>query len=115
MGAHQIARMSGREFELFVRDKLEAQGYKEIDITPASRDMGADLIIRQQGRKIVVQCKRCAGVVGVKAVQEVLGAKSYYRAAEAWVITDSTFTRAAQSLAKKARVRLRMLRFRQRG
>jgi hypothetical protein len=60
-------------------------------------------------KKIVVQCKRSVSPVGISAVQEVLGARSHYGADEAWVVTDSTFTPAAQRLAKSARVRLKRI------
>lgn len=103
------SKMNGAEFELFVRDRLAERGYVNIETTPASGDMGADLIVRQNGRVIVIQCKRHAGVVGLQAVQEVLGAKSFYEAHEAWVVTDSTFTESARKLARSANVRLKRL------
>ncbi len=59
--------------------------------------------------KIVIQCKRSAGPVGIKAVQEALGARSFYRAREAWVITDSTYTAAAIKLARSSGVKLKRL------
>ena len=40
--------------------------------------MGADLIVRHNGKVIVVQCKRYGNAVGLQAVQEVLGARSFY-------------------------------------
>ena len=111
MTVADTARMSGKEFELYVRDQLmRLEGYINVELTRESGDMGADLVVRHKGKIIVVQCKRYAGTVGLQAVQEVLGAKSFYAADEAWVITDSTFTKAARNLAKKANVRLRTLR-----
>ena len=77
--------------------------------------MGADLVVRQNGRVIVIQCKRCSSPVGVNAVQEILGAKSFYQADETWVVTDSTFTKAARQLAQCAGVRPKILTFRARG
>ena len=91
---------------------MRLEGYSIIEITPQSGDMGADLVVRHNGKTIVVQCKRYADAVGFQAVQEVLGAKSFYEADEAWVITDSTFTEAARKLARASNVRLRMLRSR---
>jgi HJR/Mrr/RecB family endonuclease len=96
--------MTGREFELFVRGRLADLGYPHIETTSESGDMGADLIVRQKGRVIVIQCKRYSGTVGLQAVQEVLGAKHFYRADEAWVITDSVFTESARKLAESAQV-----------
>jgi restriction system protein len=100
--------MTGKEFELFVRNQLVQRGYQNVDTTPDSGDMGADLVVRQNGKVIVIQCKRCSSPVGVNAVQEVLGAKSFYKANEAWVVTDSTFTKAARQLARSARPRVRL-------
>ena len=102
--------MTGPEFEQFVRKLLLEHGYDDVQSTPTTGDMGADLIIQHRLKKIVVQCKRYDAPVGVSAVQEVLGAKHYYEAAEAWVITDSTFTSASIRLAKAAGVRLSALR-----
>lgn len=73
---------------------------------PVTGDQGADLIIQKDGQMIVVQAKRYSGPVGNKAVQEVIGAVTYYRASEGWVITNSTFTPQAKALAQKSNVRL---------
>jgi restriction system protein len=106
-----VLLMSGVDFELFVRDCLLAKGYTKVETTRKSGDFGADLIILQDQapKKIVIQCKRSVGTVGVRAVQEVLGAKRFYKATEAWVVTDATFTPAAIKLARSCGVRLRRL------
>ena len=105
--------MTGMEFEIFVRDRLVEKGYAKarIETTPPSGDYGADLIVRQDEKPkvIVIQCKRSANAVGVQAVQQVLGAKKFYKANEAWVVTDATFTPAARRLAQSADVRLKRL------
>jgi hypothetical protein len=105
------AGMTGVDFEVFVRDCLIKKGYTNVETTPASGDYGADLIVRQseKPRVIAIQCKRSETPIGVKAVQEVLGAKKFYGAHEAWVVTNSTYTSAAIKLAKAARVRLKRL------
>jgi hypothetical protein len=65
----KASRMSGLEFELFVRDRLVEKGYAKarIETTPVSGDYGADLIVRQDQKLkvIVIQCKRSASAVGV--------------------------------------------------
>lgn len=110
----ETSTLDGVEFECFVRDLLRKQGYDPVKNTPRSGDMGADLIAAEGTKRIVIQCKRYRGAVGVSAVQEVLGAQHFYKADEAWVITDSTFTRAARALAKSCGVRLRRLVLRRR-
>lgn len=53
-----------------------------------------------------MQCKRYKGKVGISAVQEVLGAKGYYKADKAMVITNSYFTPNAIKLANANDVEL---------
>lgn len=108
----ELDDMSGQEFEIFVRDQLLRKGFETIDTTPGSGDMGADLIVCHHGKKIVIQCKRSRNSIGVAAVQEVLGAKCFYGAQEAWVVTNAMFTEAARSLARIAKVRLKIVKAR---
>ncbi len=62
--------------------------------------------MQKDGRTVVVQAKRWDGVVGVKAVQEVLGAINYYDAQKGIVLTNSDFTENAYELAKRSTVEL---------
>ncbi|WP_342591586.1 restriction endonuclease [Paenibacillus shirakamiensis] len=55
---------------------------------------------------MVVQAKRYSKNVGLKAVQEVQGAKAHYKASEAWVVTNSDYTQQAYNLAKSNQVKL---------
>ena len=54
----------------------------------------------------MVQAKRYKSNVGIQAVQEILGAQAYYKAQEAWVVTNSEYTKSAVALAHKSNVRL---------
>lgn len=54
----------------------------------------------------MIQAKRYQGSVGVHAVQEVLGGKAHHGAARALVITNSTFTPNALTLAAQSGVEL---------
>jgi restriction system protein len=104
-GIHQVDEMNGKEFEQFLKLRYEARGYK-VRVTPYQNDFGADLVMERDGRRIVVQAKRWKQNVGVKAVQEVVAAKSHYNAEGAWVVTNSQFTKAAKELALSNGVRL---------
>ncbi|WP_053365753.1 restriction endonuclease [Bacillus sp. FJAT-27245] len=97
--------MDGIKFEHYLKELYSGLGYS-VRVTPSSGDFGADLILTQNGRKIVVQAKRHSSNVGVKAVQEIKAAQSHYHAGEAWVITNSYFTKAAIELAKSNSVKL---------
>lgn len=104
-GILEIDKMSGRKFEEYLQILLKAKGYYA-QLTPTSGDYGADLILSTKGKKIIVQAKRYKRNVGVKAVQEIASAKSYYKADECWVITNSFFTKQAKKLASSNKVRL---------
>ncbi len=94
----RIDTMSGAEFELFLARYFRGQGYK-VEITQATGDFGADLILRKGSRSIAVQAKRWSRSVGVSSVQEVIAAGRYYRTTEAMLVTNSTLTRNAVKLA----------------
>ncbi|NHC41057.1 hypothetical protein G6549_13865 [Bacillus sp. MM2020_1] len=104
-GIKDIDSMDGIQFEYYLKELYLSRGYAA-EVTNASGDYGADLLLKKDGKKIVVQAKRYSKDVGIKAVQEVIGAKSYYKADEAWVVSNSYFTKAAKELAKKGSVML---------
>lgn len=105
-GITDVDKMDGFEFERFLGNLLKSKGYK-VRVTQESGDFGADLVIEDcNGLRGVIQAKRYTGTVGIKAVQEIVGSKSYYKATEAFCITNSTYTKAAITLAKSNNVAL---------
>ena len=94
----EVDKMSGEEFEQFLGAFFKRRGYK-VSYTAQSGDYGADLILKDGREIIVVQVKRYSGTVGVKAVQEIIGAVRMYKASEAWVVTNNYFTKQAINLA----------------
>lgn len=104
-GIHEVDKMTGVQFEEYLRLLFTSTGYKVLT-TPASGDFGADLILEKGDKRIAVQAKRYKTNIGIKAVQEVAGAKSHYKANETWVVTNSNFTKAAEKLAASNNVRL---------
>ncbi len=101
-----IDKMDGRQFEIYLQVLFRHLGYHP-EITKQSGDFGADLIM-ERDEKIVVQAKRYGykNRVSLSAVQEVYGAKAYYRANQAWVVTNSRFTKQAKELAAACDVKL---------
>lgn len=89
----------GIEYERFCAQKLEAAGW-HTQVTKASSDQGCDVIVQKDGVRAVVQCKRYGKPVGNSAVQEIYGALNYYGASHAVVVTNSTYTPGAKSLAQ---------------
>ncbi|PJN59842.1 hypothetical protein PAEAM_28770 [Paenibacillus sp. GM1FR] len=104
-GIAEIDKMDGVQFEHYLGHLFRSQGYRA-EVTKAAGDYGADLVISKDGKRIVVQAKRYKKNVGLKAVQEVQGAKAHYRANGAWVVTNSNYTEQAYQLAKSNGVRL---------
>lgn len=104
-GIEEIDKMDGREFERYLATLFKGLKYK-VDLTRASRDFGADLVISQNGRRIVIQAKRQSKNVGLQAVQQVQTSIAYYRANEGWVVTNRDYTSSAYELARSNRVKL---------
>ncbi|MBD2296164.1 restriction endonuclease [Anabaena sphaerica FACHB-251] len=102
---YEFDSMSGVEFEEFLAELLSEYGYL-VTQTGYSQDYGADLILYKDNIKIVVQAKRSNKPVGVRAVQEVVGAINYYQANKAIVITNNDFSSNAHNLAKASQVEL---------
>jgi restriction system protein len=104
-GIKDIDTMDGIQFEYYLRELFLSQGY-QVEVTKSVGDFGADLILKKSDKKIVVQAKRYSQNVGIKAVQEVVAAKNFYKATDAWVVSNSEFTKASIELAEKTNVLL---------
>ena len=105
-GIREIDRMSGYSFEEYLMVLFKELGYKP-QITKKSGDFGADVVLKGRN-KIVIQAKRYGfkNRVSLDAIREIYAAKAFYQADEAWVITNSFFTKQALELAKACEVKL---------
>lgn len=104
-GIHEIDLMDGFQFEYYLAQMFKSQGYKST-VTKARGDYGADLVLKSEGKIIVVQAKRYKGKVGLKAVQEIRTAVDHYNAHEAWVVSNADYTKQAIQLANSNNVKL---------
>jgi restriction system protein len=104
-GIEEIDRMDGITFERRMASLFRGHGYS-VERTRARGDYGADLVVERAGVRTVVQAKRWTKRVGVKAVQEAVAAKAMYSCTEAMVVTNSTFTEQARTLARANQVAL---------
>lgn len=105
-GIEQVDRMSGEDFEHFLKYFFIKQGY-EARVTGKTGDFGADLVISKNGETIVVQAKRYNNhPVGLSAVQEVVASIAYYSADRGMVVTNSDYSDAAIELASYNTVEL---------
>jgi hypothetical protein len=104
-GDADIDKMFGIEFEEWIIASIKRAGLPDARPTRRTGDQGADIIVRY-GRTIVVQAKCYQQTVGNDAVQQAHAAKTHYGAEEAWVVTNSRFTRSARELSTSTGVRL---------
>lgn len=103
--AGDIDSMTGTEFEKMLETVFATLGYK-VSRSGQTGDFGADLILDGSEGRIAVQAKRYSSNVGNKAVQEVYSGMAHYGAEKGWVVTNSYFTKAAQTQAKSCGVKL---------
>ena len=97
-GIREIDVMGGEVFERYLEVLFSRLGYR-VERTRFVGDYGGDLVLRKDGVRTVVQAKRHAKNVGVKAVQEAVAAKGYYGCDEAMVVCNRSYTRQAEELA----------------
>lgn len=93
------------EYERHCAELLRAKGWF-VQMTPATRDGGADFIAEKHDWRMIVQCKRYTQPVGNKAVQEVTSALLLYNGNVACVVAPTGFTRQAQQEAHAQKVEL---------
>jgi restriction system protein len=94
--------ITGVDFELMLKSMMEsALPEVYVETTPATGDHGADLIARYKGITIAIQAKYYSGSVGNAAVQEIHSGIGFYDADFGMVVTQSSYTEHAKSLANK--------------
>lgn len=98
--------MEGHEFEYFCANLLRKNGFTEVGVTRGSGDQGVDVLATKGGIKYAVQCKNYATPLSNKPVQEVSAGKVFYNCHVGVVLTNSTFTPGAISLANATGVLL---------
>jgi restriction system protein len=104
-GINEVDVMDGKTFERYLAMLFQRLGY-HVEQTRYRGDYGADLVVRRDGTKTVVQAKRRTRNVGVSAVQQAVAAKGYYNAEAAIVVANRRFTQQARILARRNKVEL---------
>ena len=89
----------GLEFEKQCFSKLVDLNFTDLFLT-RNTDNGADIIGTLNGTKYVFQCKNHKKSQGNRCVQEVIAAQKLYKGNRCVVISHSSFTSAAITLAK---------------
>lgn len=96
----RIYDLTSRRFEELIADILHHFGF-EVELTPATRDGGRDIIAYIRNRVIsflaFVECKKFSPTnkVGVEIVRSVYGVQRIYNANKSIIVTTSFFTNDA--------------------
>lgn len=90
-----------RQFEQLVGEAFRRQGYTVEETGLGGPDGGIDLILRKDGRRILVQCKQWKRQqVGVSVVREMAGLLAHHRADAVRIVCIGAFTRDAEAFAQ---------------
>ncbi|MFY0184887.1 restriction endonuclease [Stenotrophomonas sp. PUT21] len=96
-----LAAGGWRQFEQVVGEAFRRQGYTVEETGLGGPDGGIDLILRKDGRRILVQCKQWKRQqVGVSVVREMAGLLAHHRADAVKIVCVGTFTRDAETFAR---------------
>ena len=92
---------TGEEYEVFAARYLEEQGFRILEHPGGSGDLGVDLVAKKGLNTYAVQCKFYSWPVDGSAVQQVVAGMACYGCNAALVITNSTLTPGAWTLARR--------------
>jgi restriction system protein len=98
--------MDGSTFEQRLAILFRGLGYRAERVGATRGDFGGDLIVSKDGKRTIVQAKRWNKNVGLKAVQEAVAARGFYKTDAAMVVTNRGFTVQAHKLAEENGVTL---------
>lgn len=104
---NRFEKMNPFHFEKFIGELFNDLGY-QTEVTKATGDFGADVLLVKDNIKTAVQVKRYGreNLVGVGEINQIIGGREYYRCDKAIIVTTSTFTKAAKKNAERTLVEL---------
>ena len=106
-GLESIAALGWRDFERLVGEAFRRRGYSVEETGLGGADGGIDLILRRDGRRILVQCKQWRRQrVPVNVVREMYGLMAHHRADEVRIAALGGFTPDAERFAEGKRIAL---------
>lgn len=106
-GIDSLKSLHWKEFENLMGEIFRREGYCVDEKLGGGADGGVDLVLRQDGRRTLVQCKlRTRGSVGVPIVRELFGSMAAERAHSGILVTTSEFTGEVHRFAADKPIRL---------
>jgi restriction system protein len=88
-----------KRFEDLLGEAYRRQGYRVEETLGGGADGGVDLVLRKEGRNILVQCKRWKQAVPIQTVRELYGVLIDRGAAGAKLVATTSFTSDAVAFA----------------
>lgn len=100
-GLDSVSAIGWRNFEELVGEAFRRQGYMVEETALDGADGGIDLVLRRDGRRVLVQCKQWRRrKVPVNVVREMYGLLQHHGADEVKITTIGGFTRDAERFAR---------------
>jgi len=105
--AHEVDKMSGKEFEIFLKHLLTARGYTVKNMWHGN-DGGVDLVAKLGEKTYSIQAKRYNNrhKVDRRAITDAVAGIKFRNCTHAMAITNSYFTKAAKEYAQKTNCEL---------
>lgn len=98
--------MTWRQFETLVGESFRRKGYS-VTKTTGGPDSDFDLVLKQQGKTFLVQCKQWRAIkVGVNTVRELHAVMTAQGANGGFVVTTGLFTDEALAFARNQNIEL---------
>lgn len=106
-GLESVSAIGWRNFEELVGEAFRRQGYVVEETGLGGADGGIDLMLRKDGRRVLVQCKQWRRRrVPVNVVREMYGLLRHHGADGVQIATVGGFTRDAERFASGKPIRL---------
>lgn len=104
-----ISVLSGTDFEILMKDMLQALGYTDVINTGGSGDLGVDLLAKKSDihnnvQVYLFQCKRWAANVGSEPMQRLVAERARRGADVAVCITTSDYTDDGMKISREQNV-----------
>lgn len=104
MQIQDISNLSPNDFEVFISNLVERQGYEVKRFAPGE-DIGIDIIADDEKESIAIQVKKYnTRKVNLAMVYHTYGAAAYYECTRSLIVTLSELTPRAMEVAKKLNV-----------
>lgn len=98
--------MEGRDFEIFCKKLFELLGF-DAELTPATNDMGKDIVLKNNDETIYVECKCYEYTpIGRPPLQKLIGSMFSDRVRKGIFITTSYYNKNALEYANKVGLEL---------